>query len=240
MISEVNIREVKKSGISIIPDFLNLQECEAAISEIDRVIMEHKDLVSIDKYGCDHRVYGFEYLSKYIQDKLLLNTSVLDALSKLYKVNTVACTLLGQLVKGSTSNNGSGASWHRDSLPSQYKAFCFLTKVTDNSGAFEYYPGSHTILNKASSFFAHGTNLDYTNINNKKLSIKKKSIPKKLVCEPGTLVILDTSSIHRGSPNALYSRYSFTYYAFAKVIPPHIDKVSKSSFMKASTKMGTS
>jgi len=224
------VRQVKKTGIYIVPDFWSTKECEKAIDDIKTVVACESALTSIDKYGADHRIYGFEHLSRFSEREVFLRDELLNVLCLLYGVDKIDGTLLGQYVNGSVVNMGSGASWHRDSYPRQYKIFIFLNDVTRESGAFEYYPGTQTRYSKLYAFFKQGfksiRTLDYADDEFRKNSIGRGVEPVKLTCARGTLAIVDTSVVHRGSPGAKESRYSITYYAFSKTVPPHIKQIS--------------
>ena len=43
--------------------------------------------------------------------------------------------------------------------------------------------------------------------------------------QAGTLLVADTSTVHRGKPGLEKDRYSVTYYSFKHDIPDHINEI---------------
>jgi len=101
-----------KSGI--IPRILN---------PIVKYIYKHSYRIINEKeikyyYGADHhdhRIYGIEKLSD--QFHFLFNDhQINETIQKLYNTNNPAITLLAHHVFSKKGNQGSGGSWHRDSI----------------------------------------------------------------------------------------------------------------------------
>lgn len=139
---------------------------------------------------------------------------------------------MGKCVEAKTDNQGSGGGWHRDSLPNQYKAFLFLTDITDIAGPLQFYPGTHKLRNKLKTIAKLGWNsrkLDYDSPKIRNKVIESTIEEVSLTCKAGTLAIVNTSSIHRGKPDIKINRYSLTYYSYKTEIPSHVLSISEKS-----------
>jgi len=115
--------------------------------------------------------------------------------------------------------------WHLDSFFSQYKIFLFLTDTTEQSGPFEFIPGTQSpwfklrMLSQGICF--RPSNLvdrqrAYQKIDDRYVErlTRKGRKPQPLLCKAGTVAIADTSLIHRARPCFGGSRYALTaYYA---------------------------
>lgn len=114
--------------------------------------------------------------------------------------------------------------WHLDSVRNQYKLFCFLTKTEERTGPLELLPGSHLTAFKLWPLFT-GQYISLTDLGTGKRCYQQLdehwvdaqcrkvggSVP--LLCEAGTLILVDTSAIHRARPCLEGKRYALcTYY----------------------------
>lgn len=157
---------VKKAGYSSVPNFFDLQVCKDFKKEIDFVISNRRKAVLLDASKSDNRIFGMEHISEKIRNLFFNNVDILNVLNSLYGVRKIKVTVLAQHVKALSSNTGSGASWHRDSLPKQYKAFLFLSDVTQESGPFQFIDKSQYLFNKIKSIYRQKDiwrKIDYSN-----------------------------------------------------------------------------
>lgn len=113
--------------------------------------------------------------------------------------------------------------WHLDSLREQLKVFAFLTTVTDRSGPLEILSGSHRPLFKFGQF-ARGKLLTLADFITRRRRYQKlddnhidrlvaagrKAVP--MVCEAGSILVVNTSAIHRARPCHEAGRYALTAY----------------------------
>ena len=67
--------------------------------------------------------------------------------------------------------------------------------------------------------------MDYANEND--LAQAKIDISNQfsVTCQAGTLLVADTSTVHRGKPGLEKDRYSVTYYSFKHDISDHINEI---------------
>ena len=116
--------------------------------------------------------------------------------------------------------------WHLDSFRRQLKLFAFLTDVTPASGPLEYIPGTHKPAFKWAAMLPlglYGLN-DLLNWRSGKRSwqrIHDRSVDrvvkwgyerKEMTVPAGTLLLVETSALHRAKPCAEGERYAVTVY----------------------------
>lgn len=113
--------------------------------------------------------------------------------------------------------------WHIDSLSQQTKVFLFLTETTDSTGPFEFVPSTHRPSFKA-RMVMQGRYLSlsdvwtgdraYSQLEDEWVSrVIKPARPAVAVkCQPGTLMVIDTSAVHRARPCVEGARYALTAY----------------------------
>ena len=130
--------------------------------------------------------------------------------------------------KYSVDNYGSGGGWHRDSANRrQLKFIIYLGDVDENNGCFQYLKGSHSIskkllLAKDNFFFSSKTRFDDNEINN---FINRGTFQKvDFTGRKGTIIVVDTSGLHRGKPLTEGNRLALTYYMSDTKLPKKFSK----------------
>jgi ectoine hydroxylase-related dioxygenase (phytanoyl-CoA dioxygenase family) len=118
--------------------------------------------------------------------------------------------------------------WHIDSFQKQLKVFVFLTDTSEESGPFEFIPGTQTTAFKMRMLLrgAYFSPFDlmparradglraYQRIDDgviQRISRGPRA-PMPVVCEAGTALVIDTSAIHRARPCQRGKRYALTAY----------------------------
>lgn len=211
------LMEIKKNGYTVIQDFFDKDQCNACIKDMDWMFENKKEFVQESEYA-DSRIFGAEHLSeninKFATDKLL------NDLANAYNAVPTCCgfTLAG-IIKATGHEYGSGGSWHRDSYFRQFKSLLYLTDVDENHGPFQVIRESHK-QKKISSDTKSG-NLESMQCQFNQEIIEKilKEEPDRLVsftAKAGTVVLVDTSVIHRGVSLKEGTRYALTNYFFEK------------------------
>lgn len=209
-----------KNGYYVIENSLSEDDLKKNIELID-------DLIKTGSYSwkdsedSDFRIFGYENFSKQIDSKL----SDFDNL--FYKhigVSDMKYTLMANRVKAKPNNKGSGGGWHRDSLNRrQLKIMIYLNDVTSKNGPFIYLKGSHKLLNK---FQTNWDNQNPRYIEKKIDNLIKNGYQKiEFTKKKGTIIIFDSSGIHRGKIIESGTRYAVTKYMFSNKIPPSISKM---------------
>jgi len=116
--------------------------------------------------------------------------------------------------------------WHLDSFRRQIKVFLFLDDVDLGSGPFEVIPGTQSTAFKlrllATGKLIRPQDLlrsdgarKYESLSDEWLSkfvATSGYVPQKVCCKAGTVVVVDTSAMHRASPCYERTRYALTAY----------------------------
>lgn len=214
--SEVSswMKVVHRDGVCVVPDFFDHQTCAEIREEILRIVAHYPDVVHTQSNGADCRVFGAEHASAAIrafaEEPRLLNA----ARTRLGNDASTAFTLAG-LIRHRKENLGSGDGWHRDSFFNQFKALVYITDVTEETGPFEYILRSHLLRDKFSVHRNYGVPLNSSRIDESPVRKLISAEPERHRFFPGqmgTLVLADTTGIHRGMPLVRGERFALTNY----------------------------
>jgi len=224
------LHSLKKNGYAIIEGYFNEDFCSKAIQEIENKINTRDFTINqSQEAGGDTRFYKFENVSsaakKFSKDKFLLSIG-----GKYFGNELSTHFVLGGKLKYSDENtSSSGGGWHRDSDGIQFKAMVYLNDVCTNNGPFLFVTNSKNkdakrepIENFNSFWFYFKRFLKYKKIKDPRYSEnsikdffnKRKQTPIEIVASKGTVVLFDSSYIHRGKIIQSGVRYSLTNYYF--------------------------
>lgn len=223
LMKELDLRKhetLDSHGFIIFENRLSKDFCFDAINDFEELLQND---IEVEKHyqGTEKRIFDFEKhketgkIFKELSDNLILK------ISAKYKFKSILAMKNTPLPK----NELELGRWHIDSFNNQYKLFCFLEDVKENSGALEIIPFTHKwgfkILNgifKKEYFslmdFMAGDERKYTKLRESFISrlLKKGLTSEKLHLQEGTMVLCNTSMIHRSSPCKASRRYSLTSY----------------------------
>lgn len=215
------MEEVAERGIATVPNFWSPEECAAARADFDRLVDAGLEGIWRDDTGSDHRIFGFERVSEH--GKRYVADADIAAMKEIYYAADPAdlhTFAMMNRVEYRPGNLGSGGGWHRDAVhEQQFKAILYLSDVEPHSGGFEYLRNTHrkssvykTILhNRIGAAQDRFTEAEMASI----LADHGELYPRQKVNgAAGTLVLTDTSGIHRGSPIERGRRYAITQYVF--------------------------
>ena len=210
---------IKGGGFFIIYNFYTPEEVFQMECEFTRVFNEHPDSIEIlDKEGCsnDERIFHAQEHSSVLNNLVTKNQFLRNFVEKYTKrpIKTNKL-LLNRLTYEEGKVKNSGAGWHRDNHSCQFKTLIYLTDVTEKNGNFQFMTNSspaHIGMPKprAPSYntrFADETiqeileTLDPCNIIN-------------IVGKKGTVILSDTTYIHRGNIIEEGERRAITQYYF--------------------------
>lgn len=207
------IRQIYKNGYAIINNFISPTDCREYRDEIDFMMEKYSNY--IHKGNDDLRIYGIENVSSKMSF-FSSNTILRDIASIYNKTETNNAFTLAAKLPYTFGNLGSGGGWHRDSCIKQFKAILYLSDVTEKNGPLQLIDKSNRLTYKLID--ARKANQPYMGYRFTSEQIKKilYNNPSRLVsfCAPaGTLILVDTSCIHRGKPIENGCRYTlFNYY----------------------------
>jgi hypothetical protein len=113
--------------------------------------------------------------------------------------------------------------WHIDSFRPQFKTFLFLVDVEDSTGPFEFIPRTHApgFKRKMAMTGSYFRPSDFFTGKRAYAQIPDARVerlatdgyaPRAAVCRAGTVMIADTSAIHRARPCFEGTRYALTTY----------------------------
>ena len=209
---------LKSRGFVILDHYYSPAECNLIKDEIDRVVDQYPEAISLSDDNSDIRIFDAEKISpairRFHEDPFLLGILRGHARTDVINTSTLAARLSSVV-----GNEGSGGGWHRDSFGSPIKAILYVSNVTDDTGPFQFLPSSNKLKNIVRDLWI--TRLPFL-----KYRFTEEDISqirrlgnyeiKTLIGDAGTVVLIDTAAIHRGKPISLNSRYALTnYYSLA-------------------------
>lgn len=220
---------LQERGYAVFENYFSAEQSEKIRQEIDRILIDKKDFVISDKQDSDHRLFGGNNASELIND-LFWQDDFLNAVRACYYEHSdiIGCTLAAR-IDAKAENLGSGGGWHRDMIYGrQLKAIGYFSDVTLENGPFQFLDKSHKNSSILESIKAHNFGAfqnRFTNEDIEKLQSNADYKPLIFTGKAGTLLLVDTTSIHRGMPIKTGSRYALTNYWFESKVPEHIDKL---------------
>jgi hypothetical protein len=210
--------QVDRQSFAILPDYYSQEEAAKMRAEVDRLFDRYPAFVQPDKFDSDHRLFGAEHgsgaIAKFHRDPFL--HAVGEAYFRGRMAN--AATLAARL-DAKPGNLGSGQGWHRDSLQFQFKSFVYLSDVTAENGPFQILSGSHKSAWQIHDTFRFGLDPRNSRLADdaaERVIASRPFLLKTLTAKAGTVVLINTSAIHRGSPIVSGRRYSLFNYVYPK------------------------
>jgi len=213
---------LKQNGYIIIDNFINEKICDKIINDFEKFIKKNDRNFYADNEKSDIRIFGAEKISNEIKE-FFESAKIKKILEDTFKVEIEGiCTLMNKLIPKS-SNLGSGGGWHRDSHIFQCKAFLFLNDVSKKNGPLCIIKGSQNYKYKLNEIFER-KKISTLRIEDREINKESESIVFEV--KKGSLILADTSTIHRGLPIEEYTRYCLTnYYTYKRF--GHLNKYKK-------------
>jgi hypothetical protein len=205
--------EIQQNGFTVIPEFFDTDFCNSCIKDLDWMFENKKEFVHTQS---DLRIFGAEDLSENIFK--FGNNELFNNLANIYNSTpTSNAFTLANKIFDSNEEFGSGGSWHRDSIFRQFKAIVYLNDVDENNGPFEVIMNSHTPKQIKKDEKSANYESMQSRFNAEEVNTLVKQNPerlKTLTGKAGTVILVDTSVIHRGIPLKQGTRYALTNYYF--------------------------
>lgn len=227
--SEAIISSLNLHGYAVIPAFYDSATCGFLRGEIDRLMAEQPDVVQSDAIAADRRIFGSERASQALME--FHNAQLPLSIGEHYGNRRLVCfSTLAGLLTAKAGNLGSGQGWHRDAFHFQFKALVYLSEVSAESGPFQLLDASHRGWRVfADTVRAELKSAPNTRLTDRQVEMLLTAKPARLrtfVAPAGTMILFDSSSIHRGSPIFRGTRYALTnyYYDPEHIVPAVVDK----------------
>ena len=206
-------KNIKNNGFHVIPNYIS----DHLITDLKEKINDYipKRVSWVDEVKSDYRIFGIgKYQPEF--DEVFHSQILKDVFDKYIDSRSMYAFTMANRVEFKEGNKGSGGGWHRDTINRrQLKFILYLSDVNIKSGCFEYLNGSHIVteklkinrlLNNSLSQYRYSDEEINKLINN--YDYKKTSF----IGPAGTLLIVDTSGIHRGKPIQENIRFAATRY----------------------------
>jgi len=210
------ISRIRDRSYVVVPDYLARVVCDEIICEIDRLIQSFPDCMQVDAVGADHRIFGSQHGARAIMgfhnDRYALEIGHAYCGSPIVNFSTLAAKL-----EARPGNVGSGQGWHRDRQPQQFKAIVYLTDVTTENGPFQIIPGSHRTFRKLIDTVRADLDPGTTRLSDaevERILANSRYEIDTITGKAGSMILVDTSAIHRGMPIVRGTRYALTNYYY--------------------------
>jgi len=204
------LQDVETLGYHVIHDFWDRDRCARAIADIDTMLESRPEFVHrLD----DLRVFGAEDLSPTIRE--FADHPLLTTVTERYFGGFQAFTLANRITF-TPGNLGSGGGWHRDGFYRELKSILYLSDVGPENGAFQIVERSNNfseVVRAVETLKLHWRQHRLTDREDA-LARQYPDRLKTLTGKAGTLLVFDTSCIHRGSPIRGGVRYALTNYCW--------------------------
>jgi len=215
-------RALTANGFFTIQDAFPASVCREFIDIIDAHVPDQR--TDVNYSGTELRIWDAQKrhsLLNEFYDQCNVFTAAMT------KMDAEAITLLAirnRALEESDRKSRLGR-WHLDSFRRQLKVFLFLTDTTEESGPFEFVPGTHVAQFKL-QMLARGLYIRPADLLSRKGERAYQRIDESVVeglsksgfasvpflCKAGTALVIDTSAIHRARPCTAGARYALTTY----------------------------
>ncbi len=203
---------LKMYGILILKNYYNNEELNIFLDESNRILEEEKNKIQIlDK---EERIFHVEKYSKYIKESFS-NNSLFNLIALKYtNINSnTKKTLLNKLFYKEGKIKNSGDEWYSDDYDKQFKSIMYLSNVNINNGNFQFITNSSKKHIKYPKQRTENYNTTFKDETIKEV-LEKNSNCKlhNIIGEKGTIIIVDTTYIHRNNIINEGSRLTLTQY----------------------------
>jgi hypothetical protein len=125
-----------------------------------------------------------------------LNAFIHGVISAYLEIEMIIAGVIAYRTQPTPQSPKGAFLWHYDNAPLQVKAICYLTEVTADDGPFAYVKGTHG---------RRPLEADY-----EETRMDEAQVPQagriECVGKPGTVIVVDTTGIHRATPNTRGTR----------------------------------
>lgn len=218
--------QIREKGFIVLEDYYTSEQCNNMRAEVDRLHNTYNEKIWNDQLKADKRLFGGDRKSALIGE--FYNDSFINQIRNYYYKTTdvFGCTLAAR-IDAVKENLGSGGGWHRDSIYGvQLKSILYLTDVSEKNGPFEYLSHTHSQSAKLAAINKCGVKANQNRLNPDIVAQLLKEDDYNLItftAKKGTLLLVDTTGVHRGRPIEEDCRYALTNYWYANKMPKKIE-----------------
>lgn len=195
-------------GLLVIPNFIDAEYAATLKNRVERAIFEKPTFV---QHRDDQRLFGLE--AEIGEIGMLLGDHLVSALSEYCCGRPlVTSTVMGNVLESGRFGS-SGGGWHRDTLFPQAKWMLYLTDVGNENGPLEVVPGTEKFLSKVKASFRLRKHRRKTRFTDAEVSsILQRAGALDITGKAGTLIVFNSSMVHRGRPICSGLRVALTGY----------------------------
>lgn len=207
---------VRDVGFFAIENFFNAEEVAALAPALRATIRDNVGLLHPGT-PYDKRLHGIENVNPLFQR--FSRHELLHDVARCYLGESadVAFTL-GAILEAVPGNPGSGGGWHRDNFTRQFKTMAYLSDVGPDDGAFQIVEKSHHFMQAVRDNYALKQKYGDSRMSHKAvmdmLALTGEGRLHTLTAKAGTVLLFDSSTVHRGSPIRHGERLALTNYFF--------------------------
>jgi len=204
--------QLATEGYVVLENYFTAEECTALCQDLFHVFQQFPEYVH---QKSDRRFFGIDKAiptaKRFADDPLFQELA--NAVNGL--PSQTAFTMAGVL--SAESRGSSGEGWHRDAFFSQFKAMAYLTNVGLENGPFEILSGSHRLQQILRDINTANLRQNQNRLSDEETSRLIEAEPnrlKTLTASAGTVILFNSSTVHRGRPIVKGERIALTNYVY--------------------------
>ena len=218
--------EVKRKGWSLVSDVILPADCERQIRIAEQLYKAYPALWEGTDADSFQRFWGYESVSTWANESVINSPNVRDLFADLSRGASLETTLM--LERRISGARGEAGPWHVDSFFDQFKIFIYFSDVGSHSPRFQFYERTNTLQFKLKTLIAMGLKARKDHYIYQKPDVLAALLANRhrLVSptlRKGSMLVVNTSLIHRVSEHSGSPRTVLTYYAYKNKMPPHVD-----------------
>lgn len=220
------VRELRRTGYYVVPNFLRADECTLLRERIDDGLARYAGFVQVDTAGADQRLFGLDAVDEQVC-RVAFDARAVGILERYQGTSRYEGFALCARLTAVPGNIGSGQGWHRDAAAfMQTKCMVYLTDVGSDNGPFQYVAGSHRPLDVVRCAGRYGFAVNQYRFSDEEIGTllaAEGGRARELTAPAGTAILFDSRGLHRGAPIVAGERYAITTYLwFNQQVPEHI------------------
>jgi hypothetical protein len=211
---------VRRTGVTLFPSVVDPAVCRAIIDAMNTEPIAQRTEVNYG--GSELRIWDaqrhHELLARFAEECDQFVSGMEQKPTKAYTLLAIRNRPIAGL-----EPSLSRGRWHIDSFRRQLKVFLFLSDTSEATGPFEFIPNTHRQLFKLQMLmkgaYISPTDLlrggrSYSKLQESLIEqfVQKGATPTPVICKAGTVMVIDTSAIHRARPCLEGERYALTAY----------------------------